>query len=111
MLPVTGLRSDGGGLENSVAAAGAAMTPGAGPGTFEEFWSFYLSEHGRPGTRAQHFAGTSLGLLFLAAAVLLRRPFLLIWGLAGAYALSWAGGPRPSATRSGRSGAISVCTG
>jgi hypothetical protein len=67
------------------------MTTGPEPRSFEEFWPFYLSEHGRSGTRALHFTGTSLGLALLAAAVVLRRPALLAWALAGAYGFAWAG--------------------
>jgi hypothetical protein len=37
--------------------------------TFEEFWPFYVSQHSLSGTRALHFAGTTLviGALVLAA--------------------------------------------
>lgn len=31
--------------------------------SFEEFFAHYLREHGRPGTRALHFAGTGLATL------------------------------------------------
>jgi len=42
--------------------------------SFEEFWPFYVSQHSRPGTRALHFAGTTLVLGTLAiGAVLLAR--------------------------------------
>jgi hypothetical protein len=91
MLPDGGLRSDGDDRENFAPAAGDAVTAEAVPGTFEEFWPVYLFAHGRPGTRALHFAGTSLGLLLLGAAALLDRLVLLVWALAGAYALAWVG--------------------
>ena len=47
--------------------------------TFEDFWPFYVSEHSRDATRALHFAGTTLVLLAVAAAVV-RSP----WWLAAA---------------------------
>ena len=59
--------------------------------TFEEFWPFYVSQHRRAGTRATHFAGTSLGLLFFADAAVTARPLLLLYGLLAAYGLAWAG--------------------
>lgn len=59
--------------------------------TFREFWPYYLSQHSKAGTRALHFAGTTLALLMIAGAVPLYRP-----GMAGAaplvaYGLAWAG--------------------
>lgn len=59
--------------------------------SFEEFWPFYVSQHRRHGTRVLHFAGTTLGLLFLARAVASARPVFLLWGLVAAYGLAWIG--------------------
>ena len=58
---------------------------------FEEFWPFYLREHGRPGTRRLHFVGTLLALLSLVAAIALRRPLLLLAAPLFGYGLAWAG--------------------
>lgn len=58
---------------------------------FERFWPFYVSQHSRPGTRALHFAGTSLALLLLAAALATRRPYLLVWALVAGYGFAWLG--------------------
>jgi hypothetical protein len=35
------------------------------PTNYTEFWDFYVHEHSRPLTRALHFIGTSLGIIFL----------------------------------------------
>jgi hypothetical protein len=59
--------------------------------SFEEFWPFYVAEHGRAATRALHFTGTSAGLLLLAAALWSRRPILLLGALLVSYGLAWIG--------------------
>jgi hypothetical protein len=59
--------------------------------SFEEFWPFYVSQHQRQGTRVLHFAGMTLGFLFLARAVASARPVFLLWGLVAGYGLAWAG--------------------
>jgi hypothetical protein len=89
--PAGALASAGSESESSGPDGRDPMTTGPEPRSFEEFWPFYLSEHGRSGTRALHFTGTSLGLALLAAAVVLRRPALLARALAGAYGFAWAG--------------------
>ncbi len=59
--------------------------------SFKEFWPFYVSQHRRHGTRVLHFAGTTIGLLFLARAVASGRPVFILWGLVAAYGLAWMG--------------------
>ena len=59
--------------------------------SFEEFWPYYLREHSRPGTRALHVTGTSLSLLITLAAVVSRRPAMLIAALVCGYAFAWIG--------------------
>ncbi len=59
--------------------------------SFKEFWPFYVSQHRRHGTRVLHFAGTTIGLLFLARAVASGRPVFVLWGLVAAYGLAWMG--------------------
>jgi hypothetical protein len=58
--------------------------------TYGSFWPFYVSQHMNPTNRRLHFAGTSLVLLSLAAAVLLSPVFLLAAPLAG-YGFAWVG--------------------
>ncbi|BBK35425.1 hypothetical protein STAQ_05030 [Allostella sp. ATCC 35155] len=41
------------------------------PTDYAAFWPIYLAAHGKPATRAWHFAGTSAGIACLAAAVVL----------------------------------------
>ena len=57
--------------------------------TFDAFWLFYLREHSRPRTRALHYAGTALVLLFAAAAVLTGNWwFAALLPIAG-YGFAW----------------------
>ena len=56
--------------------------------TYEEFWPYYVSEHGKPATRALHFLGTTLVLATLAAAALGSPWWLLGAPLAG-YGPAW----------------------
>jgi hypothetical protein len=57
--------------------------------TFEEFWPFYLGEHARPATRALHIAGSTVGLVAAALAVVLRVPALFLVALVSGYAFAW----------------------
>lgn len=58
--------------------------------SFAEFWPFYLREHARPGTRAMHYAGTSLVVLVALAAILTGRWWLLIAMPLAGYGFAWA---------------------
>jgi hypothetical protein len=58
--------------------------------SFAEFFPHYLREHGRPGTRLLHFAGTGLAMLLLVAALTdRRRPWLLLAAPVAGYAPAW----------------------
>lgn len=59
--------------------------------TYQEFWPFYLREHGNPKNRMLHYIGSTLTFLFLFLA-LITGHYLLFFGmpLAG-YSFAWAG--------------------
>ena len=57
--------------------------------SYAAFWGHYLREHGRPATRAAHYAGTAGGLLLLVLALASAN-----WWLAAAvplvgYGFAW----------------------
>jgi hypothetical protein len=58
--------------------------------SFAQFWPFYLREHSRPGTRALHYAGTSLVVLIAAGAALTGRWWLLAVLSVAGYGFAWA---------------------
>jgi hypothetical protein len=58
---------------------------------FADFYPFYLSQHADRSCRRLHFAGTSLGLAAVAAALLTLNFWWLLAGLAAGYAFAWAG--------------------
>lgn len=57
--------------------------------TYPQFWHYYLREHARPGTRAWHFFGTSLAILFILGAIALRAPWLVVAAIILGYAPAW----------------------
>ncbi len=59
--------------------------------TFAEFWPFYLREHSQPATRTLHFAGTTLSLALLFAAVALHDGWLVPAAVVCGYAFAWVG--------------------
>ena len=56
-----------------------------------EFYPFYLSEHANRTSRRLHFAGTSLGLFWIAAAIVTLNAWFLLGGLVSGYAFAWVG--------------------
>jgi hypothetical protein len=59
--------------------------------TFAAFYPFYLGEHANRTCRRLHFLGTSLALLWLLAALLRGRWWLLAVALVQGYAFAWIG--------------------
>lgn len=57
--------------------------------TFAEFWPYYLAEHRRPGTRVMHFIGSSVALLLLIGAIILRQPWWVLAAAVSGYAFAW----------------------
>jgi hypothetical protein len=58
--------------------------------SFEEFYPYYLSEHGHPVNRRLHFVGTSLVILLAVVAPLADPRILWLLPLAG-YGFAWVG--------------------
>ncbi|MFZ2997466.1 MAG: DUF962 domain-containing protein [Sphingobium sp.] len=58
---------------------------------FQDFWPYYLQEHARPGTRALHYAGTSLVVLMLASAPVTPHKWLALAVPLAGYGFAWAG--------------------
>ncbi|MEW5739842.1 MAG: DUF962 domain-containing protein [Myxococcota bacterium] len=57
--------------------------------TFTDFWPFYLGEHSLPATRWMHFAGTTVALFNLLAAIATLRPWYVLTALVSGYAFAW----------------------
>jgi len=57
--------------------------------TFTEFWSFYVLAHQQLATRIFHTIGTLSGWSLLAAAIILRRPWLVLAAIVVPYAFAW----------------------
>jgi hypothetical protein len=60
-------------------------------GRFADCYPFYLGEHTNPVCRGLHFAGSTLGALLLAAALITQRWWLIAVALACGYAFAWVG--------------------
>lgn len=60
------------------------------PVTYPEFWHRYLRAHARRRTRALHYAGTTLALACLAAALILRDARWLPAAPLLGYGFAWA---------------------
>lgn len=57
--------------------------------TFAEFWPFYLREHSKRHTRALHYMGTTLVVLFALTALFSGRYWLFAAMPFAGYAFAW----------------------
>ncbi len=55
---------------------------------YADFWPYYLREHGKPQTRALHYAGTALTFVALVAGIAWNAWWFLAIPLAG-YGFAW----------------------
>jgi len=61
------------------------------PKTFAAFYPYYLSEHSNRTCRRLHFAGTTLGLLFVLHAFSTLNFWWALVALVCGYAFAWVG--------------------
>ena len=59
--------------------------------TFREFWPHYLSAHSQPRTRAWHYVGTLLAIVFIIVACTLQLWWLILAALISGYGCAWMG--------------------
>jgi hypothetical protein len=59
--------------------------------TFADFYPFYLSEHANRMSRRLHFAGTTIALAILVAALVTRVWWLVAVAIFQGYAFAWVG--------------------
>jgi len=57
--------------------------------SFAEFWPYYVSEHGKPATRALHAIGTTAAVCTMVAVIVIGKWWLFPLGLVPGYAFAW----------------------
>ena len=67
------------------------MTTSKSYRSLDEFYAFYLSEHGNGTCRRLHVVGTTSALALLVAALVTQRWWLIALALASGYAFAWVG--------------------
>ena len=72
-------------------AGASASEARAGFESFEEFWPFYVGEHRNPISRGLHYAGTSMAIGTVGAAVVTLNPAWLILTPIVGYGPAWIG--------------------
>jgi len=68
-----------------------AQPPATRYATFREFYQFYLSEHRNATCRKLHFAGTSLVLGLVLAAIVTPYGWLVLLAPVAGYGFAWVG--------------------
>jgi hypothetical protein len=59
--------------------------------TFRSFYPYYLTEHQDPVNRLLHFSGTALIIVFLLAAIVFRKWWLIALIPISGYGFAWVG--------------------
>jgi hypothetical protein len=59
--------------------------------SFQEFWPHYVREHQSVGCRALHFAGLTLAIACIVAALVLTNYWWLVLAPIAGYGISWIG--------------------
>ena len=59
--------------------------------TFRDFYPFYLSEHSNRTCRRLHFAGTTLLVLLVIAAIVAGNAWILLLAPIAGYGFAWVG--------------------
>ncbi len=59
--------------------------------SFSEFWPYYVSEHGKPGTRLLHLIGTTVSIALLVFFIASGRWWLFPLALVPGYGAAWLG--------------------
>ena len=59
--------------------------------SFGEFYPYYLSEHRNATCRRLHFAGSTLVLAVVVAAIVTRNPWWLLLAPVAGYGFAWVG--------------------
>ncbi|KAJ7559315.1 hypothetical protein O6H91_04G079200 [Diphasiastrum complanatum] len=57
--------------------------------SFDDFWVFYLTQHRKLSTRRWHCCGTSIAVLFIVAAAVVKWWCLLFAGVLVGYGFAW----------------------
>lgn len=57
--------------------------------TFKEFWPYYLNQHSLPITRSWHYAGTSLAIVILIAAISTANWVWILGAFVSGYFFAW----------------------
>lgn len=71
-------------------ARGAASMDGRFS-SFDDFFLFYLRQHRLPSNRLLHACGTTIGIVFVVAALALGHPWIALLWIPIGYGFAWTG--------------------